>query len=113
MAKCNGAAFSSESIQLARLPRDLPSDELSTRICEDLIRNVKINVNRNNFYFDEAWATSGNTGVIRWGNTSDAGLPAPNYGTFKTYKQSVANLGTAGLETRPRNIAFNYIVRAD
>ncbi|HFU8699390.1 TPA: phage tail protein, partial [Escherichia coli] len=65
-----------------------------------------------NFYFDEAWATSGNTGVIRWGNTSDAGLPAPNYGTFKTYKQSVANLGTAGLETRPRNIAFNYIVRA-
>ncbi|AUM38305.1 phage tail protein (plasmid) [Salmonella enterica subsp. enterica serovar Pomona str. ATCC 10729] len=66
-----------------------------------------------NFYFDEAWATSGNTGVIRWGNTSDAGLPAPNYGTFKTYKQSVANLGTAGLETRPRNIAFNYIVRAD
>ncbi|HED3176751.1 TPA: tail fiber protein [Escherichia coli] len=65
-----------------------------------------------NFYFDEAWATSGNTGVIRWGNTSDAELPAPNYGTFKTYKQSVANLGTAGLETRPRNIAFNYIVRA-
>ncbi len=29
---------------------------------------------------------------------------------FKTYKQSVANLGTAVCETRPRNIAFNYIV---
>ncbi len=55
----------------------------------------------------------GNTGVIRWGNTPRSGLPAPNYGTFKTYKQSVANLGTAGLETRPRNVAFNYIVRAD
>ncbi len=47
------------------------------------------------------------------GEHKRGGLPAPNYGTFKTYKQSVANLGTAGLETRPRNIAFNYIVRAD
>ncbi|WP_340543626.1 phage tail protein [Escherichia coli] len=65
-----------------------------------------------NFYFDEAWVTSGNTGVIRWGNTNDAGLPGPNYGTFKTYKQSVAGLGIAASETRPRNIAFNYIVRA-
>ncbi|HFU8802100.1 TPA: hypothetical protein ACH7F0_004393 [Escherichia coli] len=64
-----------------------------------------------NFYFDESWVNSG-TDIIKRGNTHDAELPAPDYGTFKTYKQSVANLGTAGLETRPRNIAFNYIVRA-
>ncbi|WP_411613301.1 phage tail protein [Escherichia coli] len=64
-----------------------------------------------NFYFDEAWATT-DTGVIRWGNTSDTGLPTPNYGTFKTFKQSVSNLGAAATETRPRNIAFNFLVRA-
>ena len=64
-----------------------------------------------NFYFDETWTTSG-TDIIKWGNTNDAGLPAPNYGTFKTFKQSVSGLGTSAVETRPRNIAFNYIVRA-
>ncbi|MDY9461417.1 phage tail protein [Escherichia coli] len=64
-----------------------------------------------NFYFDESWVNSG-TDIIKRGNTSDAGLPAPDYGTFKTYKQSVAGLGAAASETRPRNIAFNYIVRA-
>ncbi|EHK0700402.1 tail fiber protein [Salmonella enterica] len=64
-----------------------------------------------NFYFDEAW-TETNNGMIKWGTTNDAGLPAPNYGTFKTYKQSVENLGTSAAETRPRNVAFNYIVRA-
>ncbi|HBA9834704.1 TPA: phage tail protein [Escherichia coli] len=64
-----------------------------------------------NFYFDESWVNSG-TDIIKRGNTNDAGLPAPDYGTFKTYKQSVAGLGTAASETRPRNIAFNYIVRA-
>ncbi|HDD1111952.1 TPA: tail fiber protein, partial [Escherichia coli] len=64
-----------------------------------------------NFYFDERWLNSG-TDIIKRGNTNDAGLPAPDYGTFKTYKQSVAGLGVAASETRPRNIAFNYIVRA-
>lgn len=64
-----------------------------------------------NFYFDETWVNSG-TDIIKWGDTSDAGLPAPNYGTFKTFKRSVAGLGSAASETRPRNIAFNYIVRA-
>ncbi|EHR9223221.1 phage tail protein [Escherichia coli] len=64
-----------------------------------------------NFYFDESWVNSG-TDIIKRGNTSDAELPAPDYGTFKTYKQSVAGLGAAASETRPRNIAFNYIVRA-
>ena len=64
-----------------------------------------------NFYFDERWVNSG-TDIIKRGNTNDAGLPAPDYGTFKTYKQSVAGLGVAASETRPRNIAFNYIVRA-
>jgi len=64
-----------------------------------------------NFYFDETWTTSG-TDIIKWGNTNDAGLPAPNYGTFKTFKQSVSSLGTSAAETRPRNVAFNYIVRA-
>ncbi|MDW6044670.1 tail fiber protein [Escherichia coli] len=64
-----------------------------------------------NFYFDETWTTSG-TDIIKWGNTNDAGLPAPNYGTFKTFKQSVSGLGTSAVETRPRNIAFNFIVRA-
>ncbi|EOW3235101.1 phage tail protein [Citrobacter freundii] len=64
-----------------------------------------------NFYFDETWTTSG-TDIIKWGNTNDTGLPAPNYGTFKTFKQSVSGLGTSAVETRPRNIAFNYIVRA-
>lgn len=64
-----------------------------------------------NFYFDETWVNSG-TDIIKWGDTSDARLPAPNHGTFKTFKQSVAGLGSAASETRPRNIAFNYIVRA-
>ncbi|EKP4682056.1 phage tail protein [Escherichia coli] len=64
-----------------------------------------------NFYFDESWVNSG-TDIIKRGNTNDAGLPAPDYGTFKTYKQSVDGLGAAASETRPRNIAFNYIVRA-
>ncbi len=45
-----------------------------------------------NFYFDESWVNSG-TDIIKRGNTNDAGLPAPDYGTFKTYKQSVAGLG--------------------
>lgn len=62
------------------------------------------------FYFDETWAAN-NTELIKWGSTNDAGLPGPNYGTFKTYKQSVSSLGTASTETRPRNIAYNYIIR--
>ncbi|ECI4467293.1 phage tail protein [Salmonella enterica subsp. enterica] len=65
-----------------------------------------------NYYFDEFWSASG-TDLIKWGTTNDAGLPSPNFGTFKTYKQSVAGLGTSASETRPRNIAFNYIVRAE
>ncbi|MDL5940544.1 phage tail protein [Escherichia coli] len=65
-----------------------------------------------NYYFDEFWSASG-TDLIKWGTTNDAGLPSPNLGTFKTYKQSVAGLGTSASETRPRNIAFNYIVRAE
>lgn len=65
-----------------------------------------------NYYFDEYWSQSG-TDLIKWGTTNDAGLPSPNFGTFKTYKQSVAGLGTSASETRPRNIAFNYIVRAE
>ncbi|ECH7073800.1 phage tail protein [Salmonella enterica] len=65
-----------------------------------------------NYYFDEYWSASG-TDLIKWGTTNDAGLPSPNFGTFKTYKQSVAGLGTSASETRPRNIAFNYIVRAE
>ncbi|ECE8504696.1 phage tail protein [Salmonella enterica] len=64
-----------------------------------------------NYYFDEYWSASG-TDLIKWGSTNDAGLPSPNFGTFKTYKQSVAGLGTSAAETRPRNVAFNYIVRA-
>ncbi|OSL21308.1 phage tail protein, partial [Escherichia coli] len=36
-----------------------------------------------NFYFDESWVNSG-TDIIKRGNTNDAGLPAPDYGTFKT-----------------------------
>ena len=40
-----------------------------------------------NFYFDESWVNSG-TDIIKRGNTNDAGLPAPDYGTFKTYKHS-------------------------
>ncbi|EPO1861432.1 phage tail protein [Escherichia coli] len=139
--KCNGAAFSSEKYpNLARVYPTLKLPDLRGEFIRGWDDGRGIDSGRSilseqgyatedhahglpskstvatdrsiNFYFDEAWATSGNTGVIRWGNTSDAGLPAPNYGTFKTYKQSVANLGTAGLETRPRNIAFNYIVRA-
>ena len=140
--KCNGAAFSSEKYpNLAKVYPTLKLPDLRGEFIRGWDDGRGIDSGRSilseqgyatedhahglpskstvatdrsiNFYFDEAWATSGNTGVIRWGNTSDAGLPAPNYGTFKTYKQSVANLGTAGLETRPRNIAFNYIVRAD
>ncbi|HDP8333920.1 TPA: tail fiber protein [Escherichia coli] len=140
--KCNGAAFSSEMYpKLAKVYPTLKLPDLRGEFIRGWDDGRGIDSGRSilseqgyatedhahglpskstvatdrsiNFYFDEAWATSGNTGVIRWGNTSDAGLPAPNYGTFKTYKQSVANLGTAGLETRPRNIAFNYIVRAD
>ncbi|OYJ11796.1 phage tail protein [Shigella boydii] len=140
--KCNGAAFSSEKYpNLAKVYPTLKLPDLRGEFIRGWDDSRGIDSGRSilseqgyatedhahglpskstvatdrsiNFYFDEAWATSGNTGVIRWGNTSDAGLPAPNYGTFKTYKQSVANLGTAGLETRPRNIAFNYIVRAD
>ncbi|MDJ3915670.1 phage tail protein [Salmonella enterica] len=65
-----------------------------------------------NYYFDEFWSASG-TDLIKWGTTNDAGLPSPNFGTFKTYKQSVAGLGTSASETRPRNIAFSYIVRAE
>ncbi|MEC9714732.1 tail fiber protein [Escherichia coli] len=139
--KCNGAAFSSEKYpNLAKVYPTLKLPDLRGEFIRGWDDGRGIDSGRSilseqgyatedhahglpskstvatdssiNFYFDEAWATSGNTGVIRWGNTSDAGLPAPNYGTFKTYKQSVANLGTAGLETRPRNIAFNYIVRA-
>ncbi len=64
-----------------------------------------------NFFFDETW-TKNNDDLIKWGTNSDAGLPAPNYGTFKTFKQSVENLGVSAAETRPRNVAFNYIVRA-
>ncbi|HFU9934431.1 TPA: phage tail protein [Escherichia coli] len=140
--KCNGAAFSSEKYpNLAKVYPTLKLPDLRGEFIRGWDDGRGIDSGRSilseqgyatedhahglpskstvatdrsiNFYFDEAWATSGNTGVIRWGNTSDAGLPAPNYGTFKTYKQSVANLGTAGLETRPRNVAFNYIVRAD
>ncbi|AJF59414.1 putative side tail fiber protein from lambdoid prophage gpS (plasmid) [Escherichia coli 1303] len=140
--KCNGAAFSSEKYpNLAKVYPTLKLPDLRGEFIRGWDDGRGIDSGRSilseqgyatedhahglpskstvatdrsiNFYFDEAWATSGNTGVIRWGNTNDAGLPAPNYGTFKTYKQSVANLGTAGLETRPRNIAFNYIVRAD
>ena len=140
--KCNGAAFSSEKYpNLAKVYPTLKLPDLRGEFIRGWDDGRGIDSGRSilseqgyatedhahglpskstvatdrsiNFYFDEALATSGNTGVIRWGNTSDAGLPAPNYGTFKTYKQSVANLGTAGLETRPRNIAFNYIVRAD
>ncbi|EGI4427649.1 phage tail protein [Escherichia coli] len=139
--KCNGAAFSSEKYpNLAKVYPTLKLPDLRGEFIRGWDDGRGIDSGRSilseqgyatedhahglpskstvatdssiNFYFDEAWATSGNTGVIRWGNTSDAGLPAPNYGTFKTYKQSVDNLGTAGLETRPRNIAFNYIVRA-
>lgn len=138
--KCNGAAFSAE--EYPELAKVYPTNKLpdlrgefirgwddgrgvdSARTIlsqqgyatEDHAhglpsRSTTVSDSTINYYFDEYWSASG-TDLIKWGTTNDAGLPSPNYGTFKTYKQSVAGLGTSASETRPRNIAFNYIVRA-
>ncbi|HFU7935712.1 TPA: phage tail protein, partial [Escherichia coli] len=121
--KCNGAAFSAE--EYPELAKVYPTNKLpdlrgefirgwddgrgvdSARTIlsqqgyatEDHAhglpsRSTTVSDSTINYYFDEYWSASG-TDLIKWGTTNDAGLPSPNYGTFKTYKQSVAGLGTS------------------
>ncbi|EWF58773.1 hypothetical protein [Klebsiella pneumoniae] len=52
------------------------------------------------------------TDIIKRGNTNDAGLPAPDYGTFKTYKKSLIRNPVNGPMMESKLTTLNQTKRA-
>ena len=110
--KCNGAAFSAE--EYPELAKAYPTNKLPDLRGEfirgwddgrgiDLVRPLlsaqDANIEAHDHYYNGATYTSSGPS---WANTTGAG--------YREYSGFTSSYG--GGETRPRNIAFNYIVRA-
>ncbi|EKS7092576.1 tail fiber protein [Escherichia coli] len=115
--KCNGAPFSAE--EYPELAKVYPTNELPDlrgefiRGWDDgrgvdlgrLILSNQLHMLASHSHILVSWPNSGNTG--RHGGAQDA-----NGGDGRSYSSDSSVLPSGGTETRPRNVAFNYIVRA-
>ena len=115
--KCNGAAFSAE--EYPELAKVYPTNKLPDlrgefiRGWDDgrgvdpgrLILSSQLHMLASHSHTLVSWPSSGNP-------ASHGGAQDANGGNGQAYQSNSPVLPSGGTETRPRNVAFNYIVRA-